>query len=225
MIVISGCLFLSAHAVAMEKNAHQDSTTYTLPYELQTQEIVKQIINTATSRQQAMLSLNNYRHVNKAIAQYIDKNQQLLKNILYERFALETLASGAFNNSDVKKRSIAILEEARKYKFMQIDPARDIINLINSKDRITSQNINSFIALLKRSIKEKNFLLSAAIIGALRYFVNTKRLVFDPYIKNHFVQVLETVADMGLHSKNGTAQIRELYDIINTFATKEFGPL
>lgn len=201
LITISCCILVCNYVIGMERNEYSDTPVYTLPYELQTQEIIKNIINTATSRQQAMLSLSNYRLVNKAIAQYIDKNREIILNSLAERFAFETLASGAFNTSDVKKRTMAVLEEARKYKFMQVDPARDMINLIHNNNTITAQNINSFMALLKRSVTEKNFLLSAAIIGALRYFVNTKRLIFEPYIKNHFVQVLEAIADMGLQEK------------------------
>lgn len=223
-MIIVCCALAGSSTVPMEKNDYSISIP-PLPREIETQEIVNRIISTATSAKEALQSLDNYRLVNKAIAKYIDTHKQTIKKAIQERFLLETLASGAYSNSDIKKESLKILEQGESYKVMHHNPARDLITFIGTDDKLTAQNINAIMSLLKRSITEKNFLLGAAIVGALRYFISNKRLVLEPYLKNQFIQILESLADMGMQAQNDTAQIRELYDVINAFATKEFGKL
>lgn len=223
MIIIC-CALAGSSALPMEKNDYSISIP-PLPREIETQEIVNRIISTATSAKEALQSLDNYRLVNKAIAQYIDTHKQTIKKAIHERFLLESLASGAYSNSAIKMDSLKILEQGQSYKVMHHNPAKELINFIGNNEKLTAQNINAIISLLKRSIGEKNFLLSATIVGALRYFISNKRLVLEPYLKNQFTQILESLADMGLQTKSDTPQIRTLYDIINAFATKEFGKL
>lgn len=222
--IILWCGLISACAVAMEKNEPKPNYMQTLPSELQTKELVQHIINTAESLEQALKSLQSYRSVNKSFRDYVTKNKELIEAALNKKFLLAALGSGNFKNADVKKQVLSALKETLKKETVNSNRLKDLIDLIDDNKAVSKQNLDYALALLKKSTKEKNFVLSASILGALNNFYINKRLLFEPTHKKHFEEIMETLADFQ-SSPADTVSAYEIYVLVKNLATKAFGQI
>ncbi|BDC34614.1 hypothetical protein Noda2021_05720 [Candidatus Dependentiae bacterium Noda2021] len=222
--IILYCVLISACAVAMEKNESNPTYVQILPYEIQTKELVQQIINTAESLEQALKSLQSYRSVNKSFRDYVTKNKESIEAALNKKFLLAALGSGNFRNADVKKQVLSALNEALKKETVNSIRLKDLIDLIDNNKSVSKQNLDYALALLKKSIKEKNFVFSASILGALNYFYINKRLLLEPTHKKHFEEIMEALADLQ-SSPAYTASAYEIYLLVKNMATKAFGKM
>ncbi|MFZ5954412.1 MAG: hypothetical protein ACOYT8_04940 [Candidatus Dependentiae bacterium] len=181
----------------MEKNLLKFTD---LPYELQTTEIIKQILNTSSTRDEALTLLSNYAQVNKAIAHYIKENKESIKKILNQKFdlSLTALASGNYDNPNIQQKTLRILKEALVH-FAKIPDAKGQINsLINSiknqKQTITKQDLKNYLSLFNVSTSNEGILckseeVSAIILGALNNFFINNRFTFTNKIGNELLKV------------------------------------
>lgn len=206
--------------------------TPVLPYDVQTSEIIKQLLNISNNRDQALTLLSNYARANKKIADFVKNNKVEIQRLLNEKFgvSLTALASGDYDNPQIKDESIKILL-AYADKFRDSEWKQYILNLtqyIKTGERnlaITPINeINALIKLIKsfdiRSFDLAKFDVAAVLLGVLNYTFNTNKAVFGKADENAFVDSLKFFTVHMGSNKNYT-QIIKL--IINT-AVKIFGP-
>lgn len=203
-----------------------------LPSELQTSEIVKQLVNISTTRDQALTLLSNYARVNKAIAVYVKTNRIKLQKILDQKFGLSltTLASGNYDDPKIKTESLEILQNAilfldTKGSIIEIQPAEVTVNLlirvIEGNEQVTPGRLNKFIKLLKISLAEKQYPLSAVILGALDNIYTSKTDIFsNSETRNKFFDVI------GLNIKSfGTNKlVTQILKLAINKAIKIYGP-
>lgn len=145
-----------------------------LPTDIQTSELIKQLLEVSTTRDQALSLLSNYVRVNKTIAQYVKTNKNEIQKLLDKKFGLSltALASGDYTNPSIKSEALYLLERS---------PLTDAIaNAIkNPQAAIANATIVEATDALRPMIKYKQFNVVAAILGALNNFYSTNRLVFD----------------------------------------------
>lgn len=145
-----------------------------LPTDIQTSELIKQLLEVSTTRDQALSLLSNYVRVNKTIAQYVKTNKNEIQKLLDKKFGLSltALASGDYTNPSIKSEALYLLERS---------PLTDAIAhaIKNPQAAIANATIVEATDELRLMIKNKQFNVVAAILGALNNFYSTNRLVFD----------------------------------------------
>ncbi|MFZ5954579.1 MAG: hypothetical protein ACOYT8_05785 [Candidatus Dependentiae bacterium] len=198
-----------------------------LPSDVQTTEIVKQLLNVSSNRDQALTLLSNYAQVNKAIGNYVKNNKATIQRLLDEKFGLSLieLASGNYDNPQIKDESISILKQAA------LTPSYEkwAGYLLNFAGYITTGQRNPAITpyaeldMLKRWLGfnyPDKFKVVAVMLGVLNNTFNNNRAAFGEAEENTIIDILKDyIGSMG-QDKNYT-QIVKL--IINT-AVKIFGP-
>jgi hypothetical protein len=157
---------------AMEKNIAS------LPTEIKTQEIVKQIINSSISRDEALSTISNYSKVDTDLYRYIKNNTVALRQLLDQKFGLSltTLASGEYGNPHIKQETLVILqnEYQKSGKRLGVKVMLDgLVDLVNGKTNTRSFNqLNNIFEGLseffENVITTKNYGFLAVILGALK---------------------------------------------------------
>jgi len=199
----------------------------TLPPDIQVNEIVKQLLNVSSTRDQALTLLSNYARVNKTIAEYVKNNKDTIKKILDQKFGLSltALASGNYDDPQIKAEALRVLQntilEFRGKEFE--DTINEIVPLLqtaieNSEQQIT--RLDSFQTLLLISIKEQKYNLAAVILGVLDNFFSTNRLTYSNINKYYFINIIK-----GTISLFGTNKlVTEILILTINKAIKIFGP-
>lgn len=200
-----------------------------LPSDVQTMEIVKQLLNVSSNRDQALTLLSNYAQVNKAIGNYVKNNKVELQKLLDEKFGLSLieLASGDYDNPQIKTESRRILGHfilADSFKYDEwkayiFDVAEYIKTGQGNLATPPLGEIKALSKILRLSYLDK-FKVAAVLLGVLNYTFNNNKAVFGEDEENGFVDLLKDFIRHMCTDKNYT-QMAKL--IINT-AVKIFGP-
>lgn len=164
--------FTTSGVVAMEKNIPS------LPTEIKTEEIVRQIINSSRSRDEALTNISNYATVDTTLFRYIKNNKIELSKLLDQKFGLSfaTLATGDYNNPVIKRETLAILQnEYQKIgKKLGVKLMLDgLVDMINGKTNTRSfYELNNILVGLKDFFENlfntKDYAFIAVIIGAIK---------------------------------------------------------
>ncbi|MFZ5954422.1 MAG: hypothetical protein ACOYT8_04990 [Candidatus Dependentiae bacterium] len=165
-----------------------------LPSDIQTTEIVKQLLHISNTRDEALTLLNNYAQVNKAIAEYIKENKDTIQKILDQKFGLSltVLTSGNYNDPNIKAETIKVLQKATHKYSSYSETLNTLITFIKNKnDKITIVNVHMYIGLLARSLLDKDYSLSAALIGVFDNFINHTHPVLNKNNESQFVDLLK----------------------------------
>lgn len=198
-----------------------------LPAEMQVNEVVKQLLNVSNNRDQALTLLSNYAQVNKAIGNYVKNNKVAIQRLLDQKFGLSliSLASGDYDNPQIKEESIAILKQAA------LDPTYQkwAVYLLNFAGYITTGQRNPALTpdkeldMLKRWLGfnyPEKFKVVAVMLGVLNNTFNNNTSIFGEAEENTIIDILKDyIRNMG-QDKNYTQMLKL---IINT-AIKIFGP-
>lgn len=148
----------------------------TLPTDIQTTEIVKQLLNVASTRQQALTLISNYALVNKEIANYVKNNKKEIQQLINKKFgaSLNMLASGNYDDPETKSETLRVLEKSIR--------GRRLINLINAIKNtdqiITRQNVKDWLIDMRLAYQGKDYGIIAAILGAFNNFFSQNRFMF-----------------------------------------------
>ncbi|MFZ5954696.1 MAG: hypothetical protein ACOYT8_06395 [Candidatus Dependentiae bacterium] len=190
-------LFLNASAFSMDvwtriqrwiienPSAEQPKKTTplpTLPTDIQTTEIIKQLLNVASTRKQALTLLSNYALVNKEIANYVKNNKKQIQQLINKKFgvSLNMLASGNYDDPETKSESLRILEGSKA--------GRSLINAIENADQIiTSQNVEDWLISIRMAYKYGDYEIIATILGAFNNFFSQNRFTFTDDIGKHLL--------------------------------------
>lgn len=192
-----------------------EKTLPVLPSEIQINEIINQILEIATTRDEVLTLLSNYVQVNKTIAQYVKNNKNKIQQLIDKKFGLSltALASGDYTNPSIKSAALSLLERS---------PLTDAIAhaIKNPQAAIANATIVEATDELRLMIKNKQFNVVAAILGAFNNFYSTNRLVFD--VSNGFTlwdEFKKYMNDFG-QDKEKTVILRLLMQtIIKIFGT------
>lgn len=197
-----------------------------LPADMQVTEIINQIINISDSRYEALTIINSYAHTNKTLAQYVTKNKESIKKILDQKFGLSitALASGNYDDTNIKNESIRILLDAAGAFPAQKAIIDNLVTYINTKERSDSVFLGiggdiEYLGKILGSGYPNKFQLAAVVLGTINNAFSNNKVDFK-LSELEFVDLLKDhIGTMG-KDKNWT-QIITL--IINT-AVKIFGP-
>ncbi|MFZ5954652.1 MAG: hypothetical protein ACOYT8_06175 [Candidatus Dependentiae bacterium] len=218
-LLIFGSLLSNNCIFTMEKEIP------TLPSEIQIQEIVKQILNTSTTRAEAINTLNNYALTNKSIRQYIQAKKQDLNKLLKQRFglSLEELASADYKNPTIKEETLRLLQEYES-TTNHLGLKRVLENLIDSvkKERVTTNfmGLNNFI--LRPVINTKKYPLIAAVLGAIKNLGDASH-EDTPLNKAEYTQTLKYFISQFKNNKPVDDSVRKILNLFVSVGNEIFG--
>lgn len=194
-----------------------------LPSDIQTSEIVKQILNISNTRDEALTVLSNYARVNKAIADYIKINKEALQKLLDQKFGLSltVLASGNYNDPKIKAESLRVLEEGLKQMPAVRDHINELIYAIKNKNKIIWDNdLASYLEILCTASLSEKYEIFAATLGTLNNFFNNTRFTFTDEIGHQLLYLV--TFNINAFGKDKT--LTQISTLIINMVIKIFGP-
>lgn len=186
-----------------------------LPSDIQIAELIKQLLEVATTRDQALTYLSSYVQVNKAIAAYVKNNKNEIQKLLDKKFGLSltALASGNYDNLFIKSEVLNLLEGT-----VTISGIVDAIK--NPQYAVSNDDIINAIDEIRFFFKEKKYNKIAAVLGVFNHIYTNNRFPFNQLSGEYLLgEFKKNMTDFG-RDKNATTILTLLMQtIIKLFGT------
>jgi hypothetical protein len=201
-----------------------------LPAEIQNQ-LVREIINTSTTRSEALQTLKNYALTNKFNLQLIKESKQFINQLLNQQFdlPLKVLAQGNYDDPIVKQKTLCVLQNFKPPQMHSVKKSKT--NLFNAIQTQIPSSLGLFDIrniIYMGTIKDKNYNLTAVGLGSLNYFISKLKSQEDDFYDintflDRFSGTIKVFIDSFKKNVYLTPEQSEILDLMMKTGIKIFG--